>query len=348
MRGWGPCTRLGIRRRMLETPPGRHDGLSSDADHSTSKRLRSRHAAPRLILVVMVTFTLFPGMAPVLAQTSTSVPIQTDHIPEGRIAGINIALTSAVAVTRGVLTGRVRNGRDVARHAIAGAASGYGFYQAKRMIGQENELQGLLLAYTAASVLRNVGEGNHPIGVLCAGPGPVDLCLRTGLDPALTPGVRLEVNAMAVASASVFTAMGMAPQMRHGTLHFRAQRGLGTEGNFVRTGFAIGRMIVLSNSAHDDTWQHELIHLVQSLQIGSVTPHLTARSLLHRVGGGDPRERPYAVRTWDVQVDWLLLTVAAANSLIPYEHQWNEIEAYRLTRGLSGDGYGERPVLFDR
>lgn len=256
-------------------------------------------------------------------------PIDTRHISETRIAAFNIAITGSVALARGVAVGQVRTPGDAARHAAAGMLAGYGFFEAKRRIGRDDVLLGLGMAYTSASFLRNVSEGRHALGTLCAGPGPVDLCVRTGLSQGESAGIRIEANALALGASAVLLAGGMRLRARDGVLYFEARESLGaTDDGYIRTGYTFGRTVVLGPEAQAFTWRHELVHLVQVLQIGSIMPYGTARDVGALLTDRDPRTE---ARRWDVQIDWLFIGLAGVNMLIPYERQWNEIEAYRLT-----------------
>jgi hypothetical protein len=290
--------------------------------------MRARQCYRECIAVVLLVVCVSNAAQ---AQHGSHAPIDTHHIPEARIAAINVGLTSALAVARGVVTGEVRSVRSAGRHALYGAGSGLAFYQAKRMVGQGHEWTGIALAYGTMSVLRNVGTGEHPLGTLCAGPGPLDFCVRTGLDPSSDFGLRTEVNALASVSTVVMLVTGNMPEFRAGTLHFRSRQPLGFDDGFIRTGYALGRTIMLAPHAGDGTWQHELIHYVQALQIASVAPGYTARGLMQLLAGTEMSRDVHRARSWDVQIDWLLMGVGAINSFIPYERQWNEIEAYRLT-----------------
>lgn len=284
-------------------------------------------------LSVRLVVALFVICAPqsTLGQHGSHAPFETHHIPEARIAAINVGLTSALAVARGVVNGQVRSVRSAGRHALYGAGSGLAFYQAKRMVGQGHEWSGMALAYGSMSVLRNVGTGEHPLSTFCAGPGPMDFCMRTGLDRRSDFGLRTEINALASVSTVVMLVTGNMPEFRAGTLYFRSRHPLGSDDGFIRTGYALGRTIVLAPHAGDGTWQHELIHYVQSLQIASVSPGYTARGLMQLLAGSETTRDVHRMRSWDVQIDWMLMGFGAINSFIPYERQWNEIEAYRLT-----------------
>jgi hypothetical protein len=272
---------------------------------------------------------ILPGSS--AGQHGSHAPFETHHISEARVAILNVGVTSVLAVTRGVITGEVRSFRDAGIHALYGGGGGLALFQAKRLIGQGHEFGGMTLAYGSTSVLRNVGSGIHPLGVFCAGPGPADVCIRTGLDATADFGVRVEVNALSSISSLVMLATGHHAEFSAGTLRFRSPEPLGMDGGFVRTGYALGRTIVMGPDAGVETWRHELIHFVQSLQLASITPGYTAREMIDLLAG-NVRTRPRLLnRRWDAQVDWVLLGFGAANSFIPYQRQWNEIEAYRLT-----------------
>jgi hypothetical protein len=283
----------------------------------------------RLGVFIVVMLAAVPSAA--MGQHASAHPIETEHISEARIAAFNIALTSGLTVARGLISGEIRSGRDAARHAAAGALAGYGFFESKRLIGQDHGLVGIALAHGSASFLRNVGEGRHPLASFCAGPGPLDACVRTGLDQGEGAGYRIEVNAIALTTGAVLLASGMEPRFRDGTLYFRSRNDLGSVGDFIRTGYAFGRTIVVAPVARESTWRHELIHYVQTLQIGALTPMYTAREQRRLFPGSRFDASEFSVRRWDVQIDWLFLVIAGGNSIVPYERQWNELEAYRLT-----------------
>jgi hypothetical protein len=63
------------------------------------------------------------------------------------------------AAARGLVEGRFDRAEEVGRAFFWGAASGYGFYQAKRMVGNGRFLHGLGLAYLSASVVENTSSG---------------------------------------------------------------------------------------------------------------------------------------------------------------------------------------------
>jgi hypothetical protein len=276
---------------------------------------------------------------------ATDTPIVTDHISEFRIAAFNAVLTSTFAVARGVIDGEVRTVGDAARHAAYGAATGLTFFEAKRRIGLEQEMLGLALAYSSASVMRNVGEGRHPFATICAGPGPIDVCWRTGLQPYESPGLRIEPNGVGIAATAYLAASGMTPRIRHGTLYFESEATLGSHGDgWVRTGYTFGRSIVLTENSRANTWRHELVHFVQNLQIASVTPRYTYRELRATFVDSDLSGQAFDTRRWDLQIDWLFLAVGGLNLLVPYEKQWNEIEAYRLSEPSPKQGWCIGPV----
>ena len=250
-----------------------------------------------------------------------------------RLALFNAALTGTFSVGRRWAEGRLRTWREVAETFVYGVAGGYGFYQAKRLIGNRRDEAGLGLAYLSASVVENTARGGHPLGHVRLGYGPVDLRLRTPLSNQAerrsteTPPITVEVNALSALSLGVLPLFGLSPSFQGSSLYYESDELLGDGGmpRLRRSGLAFNRTIVLGPLAGRPTRSHETIHLVQSMQVGAVTPYYRASALWPGLDRSVGR-----LFQWDVQIDWLYSVLAPAALLIDYEHRWAEIEASSL------------------
>lgn len=266
-------------------------------------------------------------------------PVPTGHVTLGELAVVNAVTTGTLSLVHAWLSGNVESRSDAVLAFAGGAVGGLGFYEAKRLIATEHEVSGIALAHLSASLVRNIAHAENPLSLLCAGPGPVDVCFRTGLQRGQNPGLVVEANALAVGALVVLPMLGVRPAFRSGHLYYLTDRSLGTRGDFTRRGAAFGRTIVVHRHAPREIWAHEMIHAVQSMQIGAVTPYRHFSSFMPEASHGRGTQK---VLSWDLQVDWLFLGVGAVTELAPYHRQWTELEAYRLTRTPVQPG----PVLF--
>ena len=270
------------------------------------------------------------GQDRVLEQAPPSLPER--HLPEttsvARIALANIGLTGSFALVRGWLTGNVDDRGDAVEIFLGGGLGGYGFYQAKRLIGNEHAFAGLALAYTSASVVENAAQGRHPLSHLRFGPGPVDLRVRTPFAEPDAPFATVEVNILSAAGALVLPVLGYKPSFRNGKLYFRTNDFINQEGRVRTVARTINRTPLLGPDPSEYTWEHELIHVVQSLQVGATTPYYRLSSLYpspsYSLGGTEHLK-------WDLQIDWLYGTLVLSQLAVDYEQRWAEVEAYSLT-----------------
>ena len=240
-------------------------------------------------------------------------------VSPGRAAAANAAVTSLATLASRLVQGEVRSSDDVALALGAGAVSGLGFYEAKSLAGRGHLGLGLALGYASASLAENVSEGEHPLGAIRYGLGPLDVRVRTPLARSPRAVAVLEVNAAALASTAVLPFLGYRPDLEAGALVFRRPRDV-LEGAPDRLGFALGRVIAL-DTERADVVAHEAVHVVQALQIGAVTPG-------YRIGlevGAVPLA---------LQADWGLAAMGALHLVVPYEQRWTEVEAFSLVPDL--------------
>jgi hypothetical protein len=234
------------------------------------------------------------------------------------IALVNAGVTGVLSLTRGVVSGNVRDVPDGLVAFGTGAVAGLGFYEAKRQIGLDRIAFGTALAFASASVVENVASGEHPLGYLRAGPGPFDLRVRTPLARGAGPAVRLEIDPVATIGSAVMPLAGYRADFCGFTLCFRGESDPET---FHQGGLAVGRLILVSGDATPMVVTHEMIHYVQAVQLSAVTAFRTTGEI-GLLGRPDGR--------WDLKADWLMGLSGLAMMLVPYHDRWTEIEAFTL------------------
>lgn len=262
-------------------------------------------------------FLLWSASSTAGAQQPRAMPTTS----ETRLAVMNSVLTGAFALGRGAIEGEVESWSDAVRTFGIGAAGGYGFYQAKRVAGHHSPVAGLALGYASASVVENAAQGRHPLSHVRFGLGGVDVRVRTPLAVrAEGPTWALEMNALWMASFVVLWPRSNAMLFQNGVVgHMLPDQ------NGRPVGSAIGRLVVLHEGyeRHSTTVvSHETVHVIQSLQVGAVTPYYRLSQWL---GGAELRLGRAA---WDVQLDWLYGALGFINMQVPYTERWSEIEAY--------------------
>src|SRR5689334_5838405 len=80
-----------------------------------------------------------------------------------QIASLNVVIQGVVTTVSAAVHGHVHRPADVMRTFASGAASGFGMYQAKALVGKGHVTSGWLLANAAGSVSENVVADRHPL-----------------------------------------------------------------------------------------------------------------------------------------------------------------------------------------
>ena len=236
-------------------------------------------------------------------------------VADGRIRASNIGVTAIATLASRAAQGKLRSSEDVATALGAGALSGLGFYHSKALAARGRFGTALALSYASASIAENAAEGEHILGAVRYGFGPLDVRLRTPLSRRDRPPAVLEVNAASAVTMAALPILGYRPDLEAGALVFRGD-GRSTETGPDRIGFAIGRTVGLDTD-RADVVAHEMVHAVQSFQVGAVTPGYRVALEVGPV--------PVAV-----QVDWGLASTGALHVIVPYENRWTEVEAFSV------------------
>ena len=287
-----------------------------------------------------MTFRLLPlALLVALAPAASGQPLRCgDEIEPGRriecaptagIAAANVGLMAGLALVRAAVDGRLRAWSDVAEVAGAGAAAGLGFALAKHEVGAGRVLPGVALGYASASALENVVEDDHPLAYARVGVAFADVRLRTSFARRPGPEVAVELDPVGLVGLAVLPASGYRPSLAGGALTYRAPAGLGvgTEPGLTAAGATLGRLVVLEDEADDLVRRHEVVHALQSQQLGAAAPYGTLGRIAPRLrwtsGGGRVR--------WDVRSGAAPVVLSLAEGLLlDYEDRPTEVEAFSL------------------
>lgn len=240
-------------------------------------------------------------------------------VDRGRIATLNVGMTSIVTFIGCVVQGNVKSRRDAFRCLAAGTVAGIGFYQAKRLVARGDITRGWLVANTSTSIVENTTAGEHPFSRIGYTFGPLRLRVATPLDRERASYVDVDVSA--VETGFLLRAIDDADDVdvRDGMIWYETDEPDRDEEGRAVHGFTWGVFPGVWRGAEERTWNHEAVHAVQSLQLDSVEP--PALTL-------ERERRPVRIRY--VRAGALNLADNLVMAQTPYERRWAEIEAYRL------------------
>jgi hypothetical protein len=257
-------------------------------------------------------------------------PNESFAADRSRIRTINIGSQGVVTLITGVVQGKVRTPRDVARCLLTGFVSGYGFYEAKNMIGRGNTQSGWIVANVAASLSENVAAGKNPLAQVGYSIGPFRLRVPLGkLDPSADSYVFVDVSAYEAVKLVDAIRDNDRLRFRSGLIAFERDSIYDREGDIITVGRAYGIYPGVWVDADSRVWPHEVIHAVQSLQLDAEEPSIPFLSYRPATRPGQPKR---LIRFEHFKVG--LMNLANDNILgnQRYENRWVEIEAYRLAQ----------------
>lgn len=240
-----------------------------------------------------------------------------------RIAGINVAATSAFTFLGCLVQARLQNRamtRGFAGRCIAaGAVAGGGFYQAKRLAAQGDITTGWIVANLATSVVENTTAGEHPLSRIGYTFGPFRLRVVTPADTERESLVDLDVSL--TETGFLVRAIDDADDIdvRDGMIWFETDEPERSDG-FTFHGYTWGIYPGAWSDARPETWRHEAIHAMQAIQLDSIEPPALTF---------DRKPRFFRLRHLRLGALHFVENVSTGN-LVSYEDRWGEIEAYRL------------------
>jgi len=240
-----------------------------------------------------------------------------------RIAALNVSLQPVFTIANAAIQGNLRTRYDWARCLRSGSVAGLGFYEAKLLAGNGHTIQALAIANIASSITRNTAEGRPALARLGIAAGPLWVDVSTPLDKDRVAPVHLQLSASEMVAFALTWRQNDRIILRDGLISFsKTGRYNYDDRNF--TGYTVGMFSGTTLDATQETWHHETVHAIQSIQADSVEP--PACAWLRRPCKASRRRLGFM--TWEPL--HLGIIPAAGGGLLSqqdYTRRWTEIEA---------------------
>jgi hypothetical protein len=241
----------------------------------------------------------------------------------------NVGLTSVFTLfSARVQQHRPFMARDILKYLGIGAASGFSFYEAKRIVGADRTTEGWLLANATASVVENAASGERAFGRIGYTVGPLRLRFATPLAQQAVATVEADWSLAETALLTRGRLVGDHFRVRHGLIAIDRDTPWPTTALGGKPFYGLTNGVFPGVAPGHDAfvWPHEMVHVVQDLQLDSVEPSV------HVFGGSLDRQQPrrfFAFRNVRLGFTYAL---NAPTFLRPYQEHWNEVEAYGLAQ----------------
>lgn len=240
---------------------------------------------------------------------------------ENTIRLYNMAGQATFTLLRGIIQGKVKSFKDITKSLIYGSAAGYGFYEAKKMIGKGHITPGVILANLSASVSENVSMGHHPLAYIgyTLGPARIEVATPFAKEPQSTFNISVTPGEL----ITFFYSMKKANRIsfRNGLITFIADETI--SGNYA--GWTIGQYPTILTDAPDYIFNHEVIHVVQHLQMMSISPEMFLSSK------PESNNEKSLIKFSGLRMNALgSITNLLFYRLQSYKTNWLEIEAYKF------------------
>jgi hypothetical protein len=260
------------------------------------------------VVILIVSLLVIPGVKVQAASESTIVL--------GNVIG-----TGVVSLARGWIQGNVHTFKDAVKCLGYGLASGYGFYQSKKLVAAGHTLSGVLLANLSTSVVDNVTSGEGPLSYLGFTLPLVRIELATPLAKKPKAIISFSVSPRDAISLVMSIINADRASVRGGTLSFEADTPL-DEGT---RGWAYGIFPTVVSGKPECVFQHEMVHVIQSLQLMAGSPEPFLKDHQREEG----KVKFLAFQGFRVQALGLVNDFTLAK-LQSYKSYWKEAEAYAL------------------
>jgi len=254
-------------------------------------------------------------------------PLQAAEVDRTTLQIGNILGTAVTTLLKGFIQGRVHDVKDAGRMLLYGGMAGYGFYQAKAMISRGALTSGIVLANLSASVCENVAWGEHPLAYIGYSLGPARVKLATPLARSNHALFHINLSVKQVTDLVFTVAHADHFRFQHGLVCFQASQRL----NNGAIGWTKGLYPTVLQGTPDYVFQHEIVHVVQNLQLSCVSPY---EPLLRDPG---TRRHPAKSLFWfeGFKVDLLSVASDLSYMAVNYENAWQELEAYHFASGTN-------------
>lgn len=252
-------------------------------------------------------------------------PASTLHATtEKTILLYNVLGQGAFTLLKGVIQGKVKSFEDAGKCFLFGSLSGYGFFEAKRMVGKGKITGGIILANLSASISENVSRGDNPLSYFGYSFGPVRLYMATPFAKNNRGFLNLTVSSKEIVGLILSMKNSNKMQIRNGLITFQSNEPLGRN----VLGWTSGIYPTTVNGAPDHIFCHEIVHVVQSIQTMSVSPEpfMSFKSTA-------PQEKKSFINYGGLNLSLFgTLNDLTLYGFVPYDRRWPEIEAYTFAK----------------
>jgi hypothetical protein len=209
-----------------------------------------------LVLASFIWATMFLAPAPQKAASESTIQLY------------NVAGQAAFTLLRGLIQGKVKSFKDVTKMLLYGSVAGYGFYQAKKMIGNGQVTTGMILANLSASVTENVACGYHPLAFIGYSLGPVRVEVATPFAKSPTATFNISVSPSDLITLYYAIKQSDHISFRNGMFTFTADNPVYDNA----LGWTRGIYPTVLADQADYVFNHEAVHVAQHLQLMSISP----------------------------------------------------------------------------
>ena len=245
-----------------------------------------------------------------------------DQASEGTVRIGNILGSAVSTLVKGIIQGKVKNFGDAGKMFLYGGVAGYGFYTAKTMASKGNITSGVMLANLSASISENVSWGENPLAYIGYSLGPVRVKVATPLAKNPAGIVNVNVSAKEIINLAYSLSKADKVSFKYGLLTFEASEKL----DGIALGWTKGIFPTTLFGTYDYVLNHEMVHVIQSIQLSSVSLYEPLIQKNHNDSSGKSGFFHFE----GIKLDLFSLANDLANASIQYDSRWQEIEAHHF------------------
>jgi hypothetical protein len=265
--------------------------------------------------------------------TVTLLVAVTMHADDQReILRWNVAIQPLMTLASAAVQGKLRTWDDWKRCLRIGATTGAAFYGSKRLVADGRVIEGLALANVASSMTSNAAAGRHALSRIGVTFGPVRAELSTPKDKERPARVHLSTSISELVSFGMMWERSDDITIRDGLISFRRDTDYPDfrDENLTFPGYTIGVFPGTSPAASETVWRHEVVHVIQVMQVDALEPGWCEWGRL------DCRKKPASDRWFEIEPLRIGIfpgaNAGAMTFFLDYDQRWTEVEAYRLAQ----------------
>ncbi len=255
-------------------------------------------------------------------------PIKLRADSKNAIKFYNILGHSVGTLVKGIVQGKVKSFKSAAKMILWGSISGYGFYQSKKMIGNGNVTEGVILANISASVTENITRGDNPLAYIGYTVGPVRLRFKTPLAGKERTSVHLDISPMDIYTFAWSLNRAQHFSFKNGMINFSADSAPDISTGYTTRGWTMGIYPTVVKNKPDEVYYHESIHAIQYIQEMSLSPKLFSKIYSKEIDS----KKFFRINWLNINyLDILNGFTINSDSNSPDTSSWKETEAYSLS-----------------